>query len=96
MSEEYGADIVILTDEEGVDHEFEHLDTIELNSQIYMAFVPAGIPEDSEEPVELVLLKADKDENGEDMLSTIDDEAELDAVYQAFMEEAFDEEDEEE
>ena len=87
---------VILTDEEGVDHEFEHLDTIELNSQIYMAFVPAGIPEDSEEPVELVLLKADKDENGEDMLSTIDDEAELDAVYQAFMEEAFDEEDEEE
>ena len=56
MSEEYGADIVILTDEEGVDHEFEHLDTIELNSQIYMAFVPAGIPEDSEEPVELVLL----------------------------------------
>ena len=87
MNEEYGANIVSLTDEEGVEHEFEHLDTLELNDKLYLAFVEAGIPEDSEEPVELIILRADKDENGEEILSSIDDEEELQAVYEAFLEE---------
>ena len=87
MNEEYGANIVSLTDEEGVEHEFEHLDTLELNDKLYLAFVEAGIPDDSEEPVELIILRADKDENGEEILSSIDDEEELQAVYEAFLEE---------
>ena len=87
MNEEYGANIVSLTDEEGVEHEVEHLDTLELNDKLYLAFVEAGIPEDSEEPVELIILRADKDENGEEILSSIDDEEELQAVYEAFLEE---------
>ena len=86
MNEEYGANIVSLTDEEGVEHEFEHLDTLELNDKLYLAFVEAGIPDDSEEPVELIILRADKDENGEEILSSIDDEEELQAVYEAFLE----------
>ena len=86
MNEEYGANIVSLTDEEGVEHEFEHLDTLELNDKLYLAFVEAGIPDDSEEPVELIILRADKDENGEEVLSSIDDEEELQAVYEAFLE----------
>jgi len=87
MNEEYGANIVSLTDEEGVEHEFEHLDTLELNDKLYLAFVEAGIPDDSEEPVELIILRADTDENGEEILSSIDDEEELQAVYEAFLEE---------
>jgi len=94
MSEDFGANIVVLTDDEGVDHEFEHLDTVEIEGNMYMAFVPAGIPDDSEEPIELIILKADKDENGEDILSTIDDEGELEAVYNAFMEDAYEEDEE--
>ena len=94
MSEEYGANIVSMTDEEGNEQEFEHLDTIELNGKIYLAFVEAGIPDDSDEPVELVLLRADTDENGDEILSTIDDEAELELVYNTFLEEAEDDEDE--
>ena len=86
MNEEYGANIVSLTDEEGVEHEFEHLDTLELNDKLYLAFVEAGIPDDSEEPVELIILRADTDENGEEILSSIDDEQELQAVYEAFLE----------
>ncbi len=86
MSEDFGANIVSLTDEEGVEHEFEHLDTIELNDNMYLAFVEAGIPEESEEPIELIILRADKDENGEEILSTIDDEEELQMVYNAFLE----------
>ncbi len=84
MNEEYGANIVSLTDEEGVEHEFEHLDTLELNGNLYLAFVEAGIPEDTE--VELIILRADVDENGEEILSSIDDEDELQAVYEAFLE----------
>ncbi|MBR5478609.1 MAG: DUF1292 domain-containing protein [Clostridia bacterium] len=84
MSEEFGANIVSLTDEEGVDHEFEHLDTIEHNGKLYLAFVEAGVDEDTE--VELIILRAETDENGEEILSSIDDEEELQAVYEAFLE----------
>ena len=94
MSEEYGANIVSMTDEEGNEQEFEHLDTIELNGKIYLAVVEAGIPDDSDEPVELVLLRADTDEHGDEILSTIDDEAELELVYNTFLEEAEDDEEE--
>ncbi len=95
MSEEYGANIVSMTDEEGNEHEFEHLDTIELNGNMYLAFVEAGIPDDSEDPVELVLLRADVDESGEEILSSIEDEAELELVYNAFLEEAENDEEDE-
>ncbi|MEG2378364.1 MAG: DUF1292 domain-containing protein [Clostridia bacterium] len=94
MSEDFGANIITLTDEEGVEHEFEHLDTIEQNDKMYLAFVPAGIPDDSEEPVELVILRAET-EGDEEVLVSIDDDAELDAVYNAFMEEAFEEDEDE-
>ncbi len=93
---DFGANIVTLTDEEGVEHEFEHLDTIELNSNMYLAFVEAGIPEDSEEATEIIILRLDKDENGEDVLSTLDNEEELETVYNAFMEEVLEDEEEEE
>ncbi len=92
MEHDFGANIVVLTDEDNVDHEFEHLDTIELNSKLYLAFVEAGLPEDSEEAMEVVILRLDTDENGEEILSSVDDEAELEAAYNTFMDEAFDEE----
>ena len=86
MSEDFGANIVSLTDEEGVEHEFEHLDTIELNDKMYLAFIEAGADENAEKGIELIILRADADENGEEILSSIDDEEELEAVYNAFLE----------
>ncbi len=94
MDKDFGANIVTLTDEENVEHEFEHLDTIEFNSNIYLAFVEAGIPENSEDPTEIIILRLDKDENGEEILSTLDNEEELENVYNAFMEEALEDDDE--
>ncbi len=96
MDKDFGANIVTLTDEQGVEHEFEHLDTIEFNSKMYLAFVEAGIPEDSEEATEIIILRLDVDENGEEILSTLDNEEELEAVYNAFMEEALEDEDDDE
>lgn len=94
MSEEYGPDFVSVTDDEGNEFELEHLGTLEYNGQDYMAFVPADMDEDDED-FGMILLKVIV-QDGEQLLADIDDEEELNAVYEQFMEELFaDEEDEE-
>lgn len=96
MSEEFGPTFVTVTDEDGNDVELEHLDTLEWNGETYMAFFPALSEEEEDEEDEdygLILLKVIQ-ENGEELLATIDDEEELQAVYEQFMEVLFDDEDE--
>lgn len=93
MSDDYGSDFITVTDEDGNDFELEHLGTLEYQSNTYMAFVPADMDEEDED-FGLILLRA-IEENGEQLLADIDDEAELNAVYEQFMEELFDDEDEE-
>ena len=94
MGEEYGPDFVSVTDDEGNEFELEHLGTLEYNGQDYMAFVPADMDEDDED-FGMILLKV-IEQDGEQLLADIDDEQELNAVYEQFMEELFaDEEDEE-
>ncbi|MBE6912676.1 MAG: DUF1292 domain-containing protein [Ruminococcaceae bacterium] len=88
MDNKFGADIITLTDDEGNEYEFEHIDTIELNSKMYLAFTEADASNDDENVSEIIILRLDKDENGEEVLSTVDDETELEAAYEAFMEEA--------
>ena len=94
MSEEYGPDFVTVTDDEGNEFELEHMGTLEYNGTTYMAFVPADMDEDDED-FGLILLKV-IEENGEEILADIDDQQELDAVYEQFMTELFDDEEEEE
>lgn len=96
MDNKFGADIITLTDDEGNEFEFEHIDTIEFNGKMYLAFTEADAENDDESVSEIIILRLDKDGSGEDVLSTVDDEAELEAAYEAFMEEAFDESGEEE
>lgn len=95
MDNKFGADIITLTDDEGNEYEFEHIDTIELNGKMYLAFTEANETNDDEGISEIIILRLDKDEAGEEILSTVDDEAELEAAYEAFMEEALDDNDEE-
>lgn len=100
MSEEYGADFITITDEDGNEFELEHLDTIEYNGQTYMAFFPAvedgkEVEEvDLDEEYGLIILKV-VETNGEEQLSTLDSDEELELVYQQFMETLFADEDEE-
>ena len=96
MQEEYGGNFITVTDEDGNEFELEHLDTIERNGQTYLAFFPAEQEgeETPEEELGLVILKAIQ-ENGEEILSTLDSDEEMDAVYEEFMKELFAEEDEE-
>ena len=57
-----------------------------------MAFVPADMDEDDED-FGLILLRV-AEENGEQILADIDDQEELDQVYEQFMTQLFNEDDE--
>ena len=100
MSEEYGADFITITDEDGNEFELEHLDTLEYNGETYMAFFPTvedgkDVEEvDLDEEYGLIILKV-VEENGEEQLSTLDSDEELELVYQQFMDALFDEEESE-
>ena len=96
MSEEYGANFITVTDDEGNEFELEHLDTLELGGTTYMAFFPAVTEEEQEqdEDLGLIFMKVIR-ENGEELLSTLDTDEEAEMVYNAFMEELFEDEDEE-
>ena len=91
MSEEFGPDFVSVTDDEGNEFELEHLGTLEHQGTTYMAFLPADMDEQDED-YGMILLKVIQ-ENGEELLADIDDEQELDTVYDLFMEQLFSEED---
>jgi uncharacterized protein YrzB (UPF0473 family) len=93
MSEEFGPDFISVQDDEGNEFELEHLGTLEHKGNTYMAFVPADMDEEDED-YGLILLRVTEDSNGEAMLADIDDEQELDEVYQRFMADVFSDEDE--
>jgi len=101
MSEAFGPDFITVTDEDGNEFELEHLDTLEYNGQTYMAFFPAVEGEsgeatedvDLDEEYGLIILKVVED-GGEEQLSTLDSEEELELVYQQFMDTLFSEEEE--
>ena len=93
MSEEYGNNFVVLTDENGKEIELEHLDTVEYNGQTYMAFIPAEM--NVEDAYELIIMKTELEDNGEEMLVTLDDEDEEAEMFQIFserLEETFEDE----
>lgn len=74
-----------LTDEEGNEIEFELIDTAEYQGETYYAMIPADAAnEDQDGFQEYVILKMEKDENGEDMLVTLDDDEEFDSVADIF------------
>lgn len=91
MSEQYGDDIITITDEDGVEYVLEVLATMELDGAEYYALVPADASEDDEE-LEVSILKA-VEEDGEEILCAIEDEAELERVYAAMMDLIFSEDD---
>lgn len=81
-------DIYELEDEEGVKQSFELIDEYETDDGVlYRAFTPYY--DNPEEMIEaendLVILRVDEDDEGEDILSSIDDDEEYDKIGQIFM-----------
>ena len=96
MQDEFGPNFITLTDEDGNDIELEYVDALELDGQTYMAFFPT-VEDDADEAVAeefgLVILKTVM-ENGEELLSTLDSDEELNRVYDLFMEQILSDEEE--
>lgn len=88
MADEYGSDFITITDEDGNEFEVEVLSTVEYNGASYMAVIPADGEDDLR--LEVSILKS-VDEDGEPLLCAIDDEAELQAVYDLVMDSLYDE-----
>ena len=95
MGEDFGSAYITIEDEEGNEFELEQLATMEFNGQEYSAFLPADMSEDDPDYGYIILRI--EEENGEEVFCSVDDEDELVAVYDKFMEELFgDETDDEE
>ncbi len=93
MSDLYGDDIITITDEDGKEYVLEVLAVLELDDTEYYALVPADT--EDEENLEVSILKA-VEEDGEEILCAIEDEDELERVYEIMMEELYKDEDTEE
>ena len=90
---EYGDNIISISDDEGNDFELLVLDEADMNGVHYLALTEAKNPEE-EENLEVIILKVIQDEeSGEDLLSTVDSDDELEAIYQIFEDQMFAEDD---
>ena len=94
MAEDFGSDFMTIVDEDGTEYELEILSTLEYNGSTYLAVIPAADP-DEEQELEVSILKS-VDEDGESVLCAIEDEGELETVYNLIMDQLYEEEDEEE
>ena len=94
---EYTPDLIELVDNEGNKKNFEIVDIAEFEGEIYYAMIPEFNGEDIlSSDCELVILKTVED-NGEEILASIEDDDEFDRVSEFFMkrmDELFDEENE--
>ena len=94
MSDEFGSDFVTIIDDEGNEFELEVIESMDYNGNTYMAFLPADMSEDDPD-YGFILLRVVEDENGDEVFESIDDEDELQDVYERFMVLLYDDEEDE-
>lgn len=78
--------MIVLLDEEGVEHDFTLLEVVEVDGVPYALLLPVEFPEEG-----VVVLRIEKASNGEDVYMVIEDDEEFERVRQAL--ESLDEED---
>ena len=92
MADQFGSDFITIVDDDGQEYELEVLSTLEYDGNTYMAVIPAA---DSLEELQLeVSILKSIEEDGEPILCAIEDEEELQAVYDLIMDELYEEEEE--
>ena len=93
MSDDFGSDYITIVDDDGQESELEVVDTIEYKDQTFTLFLPADLSEDDPD-YGFIILREVADENGDTVFESIDDEDELNDVYEHFMTLLFDDEEE--
>ena len=92
MANDYGSDFMTIVDEDGTEFELEVLSSIEYNGETYLAVTLAG-SEDAD--LDVSILKS-VEEDGEPILCAVEDEQEMETVYQLIMDQLYEEEEDEE
>ena len=78
-------ELYTLTDEEGNESEFELIGSGEVDGVMYYAIIPAeDAADENKDTFEYVILRSEVDEDGEESLTTIDDDEEFDRVADYF------------
>ena len=96
MSEEFGSDFITIVDDDGTEFELELLDTMDYKGQTFTAFLPANMDEDDPDyGIIIIILRSVIDENGDELFESIDDDDELQDVYEHFSVLLFDDEEDE-
>jgi len=90
--DQYGSDFLTIADEDGNEFELEVLSTLEYNGCTYLAVIPAA--EDPDNPELGVTILKSTEEDGEAILSVIEDEEELEAVHDILMDSLYEEDNE--
>ena len=94
MEDQYGSDFITISDEDGKEYELEVLSTLEYNGSSYMAVIPAAQPGEIQDYGVSILRSTEED--GEPILSIIEDAQELQAVYDLIMDQLYEDEETEE
>ena len=92
MADKYGSDFITIVDEDGEEFELEVLMSMDYNGSTYQAVIPA-VDADEETELEVSILK-NVEEDGEIILCAIEDEQELETVYNLMMDALYEEEEE--
>ncbi len=99
MNDEYSADLLTLVDDAGEEHEFEILDVIDNDDGCFYALLPTfETPQEKVDAEGTYYIFEAIEENGEQQLAEIEDEALLDklaALFESRFEELYDEDSEE-
>lgn len=93
MDQDYGSNVISITDEDGVEYELEVLSTVTYRGVEYLALTPADADDEAEE-LEVSILKS-VTEGDESVLLAVEDENELETVYDLLMQNLFDESEDE-
>ena len=94
MADQYGSDFITIVDEDGTEFELEVLSTLDYNGNTYMAVIPASDGEE-EMDLEVSILKS-VEEDGEPILCAIEDDQELETVYNLIIDQLYEEEEDDE
>lgn len=90
MADEYGSDFISITDESGTEYELEVLSTIEYNSDTYLAVIPADGSTAGDYQVSIL---CSTEEDGESILTVVEDMDVLEAVNQLIINSLYEDED---
>ncbi len=86
QTEDFGNDFITLVDENGIEREFEIVDSLVTENNEYFALIPTETAENvASDDGELFILKVVEDENGEEFLEPIEDDDEYEEISEIFI-----------